>query len=283
MKVITFSIKSQVLLNFGGLPMNKTNVLSKSEVYKLINEMNSTNDVSIKNKNLSKIVKCNQGLVYQIARKYKSQSKKDLDLDDIVSEGNIGLINGIRKFDTSLNLEFSTYITYTIQQKIRIFIKNNDLIRIPVGTWDKVHTFKKALMMFNNNEEKVKKFLNISDERFKKLSGFSNNLTTYSLDEPFSNNGESEGVYCLRDTITDGSQSPESDAIESITNQDILSLMKKNLTDKEQFILKNRVGLNTEKTAYTLEEIGNKLGVTRERIRQIEYKAKRKLRNKIMK
>ena len=220
------------------------------------------------------LIQANLRLVVSIAKKYIGQGILFMDL---VQEGSLGLIKAAEKFDYKKNFKFSTYATWWIKQTIIRAISNHSrTIRIPVHMLEKIRKYKKAcsIAAFDENME-------IDNETISRLSG----LDSKKIDEvknalkkePISLDTFVTDDLCIQDYIEDTSySSPESSAQMSLRNKDVKRLLNK-LDNREREILTRRFGIGNEEPK-TLEQIGNDLGFSKERIRQLENIAIQKLR-----
>ena len=220
------------------------------------------------------LVQANLRLVVSIAKKYIGQGVLFMDL---VQEGSLGLIKAAEKFDYRKNFKFSTYATWWIKQTIIRAISNHSrTIRIPVHMLDKIRRYKKACSDITKNTN-----LEANEETISKLSGLDSKKIeevkcalkkeTVSLDTLVTDD------LCIQDYIEDTTyESPENGTQKKLQENDITKLISK-LDKREQEIIKYRFGIE-DNVPKTLEQIGNTLGFSKERIRQIENIAIQKLR-----
>lgn len=221
------------------------------------------------------LVQANLRLVVSIAKKYIGQGVLFMDL---VQEGSLGLIKAAEKYDYRKNFKFSTYATWWIKQTIIRAISNHSrTIRIPVHMLDKIRKYKKACEDIIGNaaiepdDEIVSK---ISGLDFKKIEEIKNAIKK----EPVSLDTLVTDDLCIQDYVEDTTyKSPEANTQTKLQEADITRLI--NVLDKrEQEIIKRRFGIEDNEPK-TLEQIGKALGFSKERIRQLENVAIRKLRN----
>ena len=220
--------------------------------------------------------KRNIRLVYSISRHFNNVSK--MQFNDIIQEGNFGLIKAINRFDISKGNRFSTYATYWIKQFILKSLNyNTDLIHKPHQINSKKSIYNKFITEYYSkygympSVEIISKELGISKND---IYDFENNYASCtSLETPINNE---DGF--LSEVVPDKDANVEEDIINKELSLMVNSAMNKYLTDREKEVLMLRFGLNEDRKEYTLEEIGQKYGITREGIRQIEIKARKKLR-----
>ena len=225
----------------------------------------------------NRLIQANLRFVVNVAKKYQNQG---LPLADLISEGNIGLMNAIERFDVSKGYHFISYAVWWIRQAIlKAICEKSRMIRLPLNRANElvqIEKMRKELQTGSHGDpeiQEIAKALDMKEEHVADLINISRDMV--SLDTPIYDEKDSS---ILSDFVEDkGQKAPEESVIDRSLREDINSVLN-TLSAKEADIIQFRFGLNG-KRPMSLKEIGNRYKLTKERIRQIEKKALKRLQH----
>jgi RNA polymerase primary sigma factor len=265
--------------------INETSLLSADEEKQLAYRIEQGDSEA-----RDRMVRANLRLVVNIARGYTG---KGLGLQDLIEEGNLGLLRAVEGFDPSMNTRFSTYASYWIKQSIkRALVNTAKTIRIPAYMVELLAKWRRATSKLQDElgraptHEEVAKSLNLPKKKLaiikkairvynskKKLAIIKKAIRVYNSAPQ---GDQAESGWSLDEMIMDGhSKAPDIEMVEADDLKHVLDLLDK-MPKREATVLRMRFGLDDEEPK-TLKEIGERLGLTRERVRQIESEALSKL------
>lgn len=227
-------------------------------------------------KSLEKLVKANLRFVVSVSRNYQNQG---LPLNDLINEGNLGLIRAARRFDEKKNFKFISYAVWWIRQAIlQALAEQSRIIKLPLNRVGTIHKIGKTQSKLEQklfrmpNAKEIAEELQINESEVRETYKIGN--SHMSLDAPLQQGEDSR----LIDMLQDENQVFPDDGILGISLQSEVDHTLESLSDREKEVVKLYFGIG-EDTAHTLEEIGQRFNLTRERVRQIKEKALRRLKH----
>ncbi|MDA8158356.1 MAG: sigma-70 family RNA polymerase sigma factor [Deltaproteobacteria bacterium] len=227
------------------------------------------------------MIKSNLGLVISVAKKFLGRG---LSFDDLIMEGNIGLIKAVERFKPKKGFRFSTYAIWWIRQTIERGILNSGrVVRLPIHISENLYKYTRAVKEVTGeikrepNFREVAGHMGIKEKKLEKILGLIGNI--YSLDAPYLQNGDEDDANMSFSNLIKADENATSpfDILDRVETLNLLNKWLFNLADIERKVIFLRYGLNYEKP-WTLNEVGLIFGLTKERIRQIEVKSLKKLR-----
>ncbi|MGL4768684.1 MAG: RNA polymerase sigma factor RpoD [Mycoplasmoidaceae bacterium] len=262
--------------------LGSSKMLNSEEEVELAKLLESNNPDEIQYAT-NQLMTSNLRLITSISKKYLNRG---LDMEDLTQEGAMGLMKAIQKFNWRLGHKFSTYATWWIRQGItRAIADQGRTIRIPVHMVETINQLNKAERKLTHDLGREPTIDELANEMGGDSSGFTPkkisqikqiNIEPVSLDKPIGSDEESQFVDFVQDT---DSLTPDEYTSRALLVEQISELFDNSLSERESEILKMRYGLFPYDAPATLEYVGKKFGLTRERIRQIESKAIRKIKH----
>ena len=226
-------------------------------------------------KALERLTKANLRFVVSVAKQYQNQG---LTLPDLINEGNVGLITAARRFDETRGFKFISYAVWWIRQSIlQAIAEQSRIVRLPLNQVGSVNKINKALNKFEQENERrpsVEEIAASTDIPEDKVDdALKANSRHVSVDAPFSDDDGGSMLDIMTDT---NAPSVDKELLMESLREELRKVLG-TLKERERLVIKDYYGIDTEEK--TLEEIGSRYGLTRERVRQIREKAIRKLRN----
>lgn|SRR5574343_338419 len=244
--------------------VSKTNIISYEEETKLFNEYHSTDDMLLKEKIKTKIITSNLRFVLKVAINYNKMT--GVDLNELMTEGKLGLFNAFNKFDHTQKIKFISFAVWDIRCMISKFLEENDLVRIPAHLKIKLNKAKKQKYMGNDTP---------IDFELEYL--MEQNSAHVSLDKKI---GTNDDDMTLSDILEDETaENQEKHYYKNYINNELRTVMNSILTSEEKIVIEAMFGLNHHE--YNVNETEELIGKSRERVRQIRDRALNKMKKHI--
>jgi RNA polymerase primary sigma factor len=251
--------------------------ISKNKTLSLEEEADLATRIRVgERKSLERLVKANLRFVVSVCRNYQNQG---LPLNDLINEGNLGLIRAAKRFDEKKNFKFISYAVWWIRQAIlQALADQSRIIKLPLNRVGTIHKIGKTQCKLEQkyrrqpNVEEIARELSIDENEVRETIKIGN--THMSLDAPLKQGEDSKLIDLLRD---ESLERPDDGIMDNSLQQEIEQTLD-TLSEREKDVVKLYFGIG-EETAHTLEEIGQRFNLTRERVRQIKEKALRRLKH----
>ncbi len=224
------------------------------------------------------MVQANLRLVISVAKNFRNRG---LPMEDLVNEGNVGLMNAVDRYDPDVGSRFSTYAGYWIDQAIRRAVQNSQqMIHIPSYLMEQIGNMRLTMRALEDKlgrpptMNEISEYMQITQRKAAAIS-----MAIKACTSRMQGTTTVDGETSLNDSLEDTRTPAPFDAVFSQSDSEFVTQMLSRITDREALVLKLRYGLDEKKKGkrMTLKEIGEEVGLTRERVRQIEREAKRKL------